>query len=63
MPRLQMLSCAAHSVCVQRYSWEKEDIGLSIWYEFIVSVLKPVYMSFSCVCMNELVKQSVLVSV
>ncbi len=63
MLRLQTLSCAAHSVCVRCYRWEKEDIGLSTWHDVIVSVLKPVYMSFSCVCMKEPVKQSVLVSV
>lgn len=63
MPRQQTLSCAAHSVCVRRYKWEKEDVGLSTWHDITVSALKLVCMSFSSVYMNELVKQSVLVSV
>lgn len=63
MPRQQTLSCAAHIVCVRCYKWEKEDVGLSVWHDVIVSMLKPMRMSFRCVCMREPVRKSVLVSV
>lgn len=59
MPRQQTLSYAAYSVWVR----EKEDVGLSAWCDVTFSVLKPVCVSFSCVCMNKPVRQSVLVSV
>lgn len=57
MPRQQTLSCAAHIVCVRCYKWEKEDVGLSAWRDVIVSVLIPMCMLFSCVCMREPVRK------
>lgn len=54
MPRQQTLSSAAHSVCVRGrkcMAWRHGQRA------------PPVCMSFCCVCMKELVKQTVLVSV